>query len=185
MNPIINKNIKKNIHFILPGGAVRGAFQAGFLYKLFSKYSSYFTIARIDGTSVGSINGIAIMNDKYDLLKEFWYSLNSINDIFDNWCNSFLGNWISTYRGFYNNGLYSNKKLNNILISSLQESWNMKSTLYKDKFSCVVVNIDTAKSEYIYGSNKNIIDYVTASASPWIVTNPIKIDKYDIIYINS
>ena len=38
------------IHFILPGGGVRGAFQAGFLYKLRKIYGDKFEIARIDGT---------------------------------------------------------------------------------------------------------------------------------------
>ena len=53
-------NYIPNIHFILPAGGVRGAFQAGFLHQLFTNYEDKFNIARIDGTSVGSINGFAI-----------------------------------------------------------------------------------------------------------------------------
>ena len=56
------------IHFILPGGGVRGAFQAGFLHTLCKDFGGKFEIARIDGTSVGSINGFAIMNNDLDKL---------------------------------------------------------------------------------------------------------------------
>lgn len=168
---------KLRIHFILPGGGVRGAFQAGFLYRLFTRHKNEFDICRIDGTSVGSINGFSIMNEKYENLREIWYSINSINDLFDNWANRYLGNWFSKYRGFYKNGLYCNKKLNNILYSRLKESWDSFSDSYKKKFSCVVVNVDSAECKYISGDNKKIIDYVTASASPWIVSNPMKIDN--------
>ena len=67
------------IHFILPGGGVRGAFQAGFLYTLCKNYSGKFEIARIDGTSVGSINGFAIMNNDLDKLKETWENITNVN----------------------------------------------------------------------------------------------------------
>ena len=77
------------IHFILPGGGVRGAFQAGFMYNLFKKYDDQFEIARIDGTSVGSLNGFAIMNKKYENLK-IWLNINNINDLFSNWSDKYL-----------------------------------------------------------------------------------------------
>ena len=59
---------KPKIHFILPGG-LRGAFQAGFMFNLFNLYNDHFEIARIDGTSVGALNGFAIINKKYENLK--------------------------------------------------------------------------------------------------------------------
>ena len=59
----------KSIHFILPGGGVKGCFQAGFLYKLFTDYSESFSIYRIDGTSVGSINGMATILGEFETLK--------------------------------------------------------------------------------------------------------------------
>ena len=57
----------KTIHFILPGGGVRGSFQAGFLYELFTKHKEAFEIYKIDGTSVGSINGIASLLGEFDV----------------------------------------------------------------------------------------------------------------------
>jgi predicted acylesterase/phospholipase RssA len=47
---------KKHIHFILPGGGVNGAFQAGFIYRLMTDCSQYIEIDRIDGISVGALN---------------------------------------------------------------------------------------------------------------------------------
>jgi predicted patatin/cPLA2 family phospholipase len=47
---------KKRIHFILPGGGVNGAFQAGFIYRLMKDCSQYIEITRVDGISVGALN---------------------------------------------------------------------------------------------------------------------------------
>lgn len=167
----------KKIHFILPAGGVRGAFQAGFLYGLFTNYKDSFEIARIDGTSVGALNGFAIINHKYDYLKNLWYSLNTINDLFSNWTESyFLGSLQNYYKGFYNSGMLSNSKIAGLLKNDFNE-WDNYDKNYKDKYSCVCVNLDNAKSEYILGSNNNIREYVKASASPWIVTCPTEIDN--------
>ena len=69
----------KTIHFILPGGGVRGSFQAGFLYELFTKHKDAFEIYKIDGTSVGSINGIASLLGEFDVLKDTWLNIKNIN----------------------------------------------------------------------------------------------------------
>lgn len=169
-------NTTPNIHFILPGGGVRGAFQAGFLYHLFTKYADLFTVARIDGTSVGSMNGICIMNGKYETLKHTWLTIDSINDLFGNWSDNYaLGKYYSFYQGFYKKGLFSNEKLNLILKDRLEENWKTLTPEWKEKYSCAVVNVNTAKCEYVSGTDVNIFDFVTASASPWIITNPVKI----------
>lgn len=166
------------IHFILPGGGVRGAFQAGFLYQLFTKYRDYFEIARVDGTSVGSLNGFFTMNNKLNELRDIWLNINSINDLFENWSDQYIvGALSSYYHGFYKNGLFSNKKINDILKLHSENNWSTYSTEYKDKYSCIVTNMKNASSVYIYGSNVNVADYVTASASPWIISNPVTIDN--------
>lgn len=169
------------IHFILPGGGVRGAFQAGFLYRLFTNYSDKFEAIKIDGTSVGSMNGIAIASGQYETIKNIWFSINNINDLFDNWSDSYLMGWgqyLSYYYGFFNNGLYSNRKSKNLLSSNIKEHWANLPKEEKLKYSCAVVNIDSAQTEYIRGDNEHIIEYITASASPWIVTNPLKINGH-------
>lgn len=189
-------NYIPNIHFILPAGGVRGAFQAGFLYQLFTNYEDKFNIARIDGTSVGSINGFAIMNKKYKSLKDIWLNIESINDLFDNWSESYVfKDLVSYYHGFYKNGMYSNNKLKNIIIDNSNNTWETLEDDFKSKFSCAVVNINKANTSYINGTNPNIIDYITASAAPWIVTNPVDIngdlytdggllETYPIKYVN-
>lgn len=170
--------MKKSIHFILPSGGVRGSFQAGFLFELFTYYRDSFTIYRVDGTSVGSLNGIALICDRIDLLKKIWFEIENINDFFSNWSNiPIIGKIKSLYEGFYNNGLYNSDTLKNKLIKNLEETIsNMPSETLK-KFSCCAMNVTQCKSEFVLGDNKNIIDYVIASASPWILCNPKKINE--------
>lgn len=179
----MNNNVHlPKIHFVLPGGGVRGAFQAGFLYRLFTSYSDKFEIAKVDGTSVGSMNGIAIASGNYEIIKDIWFSINNINDLFDNWTDSSylgLGQYVSYYYGFFNNGLFSNKKVNGLLKENIGEIWKELPEEKKKKYSCAVVNIKTAATEYIEGDNPDLLDYITASASPWIVSNPIKINEQE------
>ena len=176
----MNKTVHlPKIHFILPGGGVRGAFQAGFLYRFFSEYKNKFEVVKIDGTSVGSMNGIAIASGQYEIIKDIWFSINNINDLFDNWTDSSLmglGQYMSYYYGFFNNGLYSNRRVNNLLKQNIKEAWDNLDNNTKKIYSCAVVNIKTAQTEYIKGDDEKLLDYITASASPWIVTNPIKIN---------
>lgn len=174
-------SIKKKIHFILPGGGVRGSFQAGFLYKLFTDYGENFDIYKIDGTSVGAINGIATILNSTDLLKEIWLSIKNINDFFSKWSNNpIVGQLYNLYAGFYNNGLYSNNRLIELLENNLSDNLKNIDKDILEKYSCVVTNIKDAKIEYINGTSENLFEYVTASASPWIISNPIKIN--DILY---
>ena len=72
--------------------------------------------------------------------------------------------------------MLSNSKIAGLLKNDFNE-WDNYDKNYKDKYSCVCVNLDNAKSEYILGSNNNIREYVKASASPWIVTCPTEIEN--------
>lgn len=172
-----NQFKRKRLHIILPGGGVRGAFQGGFIYHLFSNYGHKIEVVKVDGTSVGSINGFALMNKNMELLKDTWLSIDSINDLFDNWSDSYIMNKIKNYYwGFFNNGLFSNKKLLDMLERNYRDIWNVMPIEWKRKFECAVVNLDIGKTEYFSGDNDDIFKYVTASASPWIVSNPININ---------
>lgn len=187
----------KSIHFICPGGGVRGSFQAGFLYELFTKYKKSFEIYRIDGTSVGSINAFTTLLGEYEILKDNWLSIKNINDFFGNWSDLPLINSVSNvYYGFYNNGLYDNSVLKNKLVNNLEKKRNNTHKNILDKFSCPVVCINDSKLYYINGSNLDIFNYITASASPWCLTNPVEINNklytdgslletYPIKYINN
>ena len=159
----------KNIHLILPGGGLRGSFQAGFLYKLFKDYKKYFNLYKIDGSSVGAINGITVICDKLELLKDTWINIKNINDFFSNWSNTpIIGGIYNIYYGFYNNGLYDNK----LLLNKLNKNLDIENCINLNKFSCAVTNVDKALIEYKTGDNKDIIKYVAASASPWIICGP-------------
>jgi predicted acylesterase/phospholipase RssA len=165
------------IHFILPGGGVRGAFQAGFLYKLFKNFKDSFTIARVDGTSVGSINGFAIMNNDLDKLRVTWHNITGVNDLFDNWSdNPLIGGLSSLYYGYYNSGLFSNSKITGIVKDTYDKNWENYSDTFKQKYSCAVVNLENGRTKYVYGDDPNIIKYITASASPWVISNPVEIE---------
>ena len=171
----------KKIHFILPGGGVRGSFQAGFLYELMTKYKDTFEIYKIDGTSVGAINGIATILNKPEVLKEIWLSIKDINDFFGKWSKKpLLGQFYNLYAGFYNNGLYNNDLLTTLLDTHLSESLKNTDKSILEKYSCVVTNIKCAKIEYIQGTHLDLFNYVTASASPWIISNPVSVD--DVLY---
>lgn len=164
------------IHFILPGGGVRGAFQAGFLYKLFKNFKDSFTIARVDGTSVGSINGFAIMNNDLDKLRITWHNITGVNDLFDNWSdNPLIGGLSSLYYGYYNSGLFSNSKITSIVKDTYDKNWENYTDTFKHKYSCAVVNLENGRTKYVYGDDPNIIKYITASASPWVISNPVEI----------
>ena len=136
------------------------------------------------------------MNKKYESLKDIWLNIESINDLFENWSESYVfKDLFSYYQGFWKNGMYSNNKLKNIIIDNSNNTWDTLEDEFKSKFSCAVVNINKADTSYINGTNPNIIDYITASAAPWIVTNPVNIEgdlytdgglleTYPIKYVN-
>lgn len=167
---------KPKIHFILPGGGVRGAFQAGFLCRLFKEYGKHFAVARIDGTSVGSINGFAAINNDFDKLKNIWLNVTCVNDLFDNWSDSpLVGPVSSLYYGYHNCGLFSNSKLMSIVQDTYDGGWESKDEVEQKKYSCAVVNLETGKTKYIDGNDSNIVKYITASASPWVISNPVDI----------
>jgi predicted acylesterase/phospholipase RssA len=164
---------KLSIHFILPAGGVKGCFQAGFLYRLFKSYSSCFEVYQIDGCSVGAINGYAACKGQFDYFKEMWDNVNSFQDLFSSPNVPVVSNLITFYNGFYKKGFYKNNKLSAMIEGAEKEDNNCTT----EKFNCVVTNINTGEYEYINGTNKNIKEYVIASASPWIVASPLSIDN--------
>jgi len=168
---------KKHIHFILPGGGVNGAFQAGFLYRLFKDCRPYIHIERIDGISVGALNGIAMILEDPELIKTIWYSIENRSHIFDKH---------DTHRDvFSQKSMYNSRGLRSIIETHVP-------LVQKDllaKFNCVVHNKTTKDYEYINGTHSSIWDYVIASASPPVISPPCKIGEcrysdggVDIVY---
>jgi len=166
---------KKSIHFILPGGGVRGSFQAGFIYHLKKNYNHLFEIYQIDGTSVGALNGLSLIVDDHEHIKNIWYSIENIEHIFNPWTFKPLWNKFKTiYQGFFKKSLYQNDGLKSIIYDNMTK---INNTLL-NKYNCVVTNVYTGEYEYINGSDENIKDYVMASASPWIISPMISINNY-------
>src|SRR3989338_6604300 len=163
----------KSIHFILPGGGVKGCFQAGFLYRLWTVYQDRFTIDRIDGTSVGSLNGLALATHQLEKLKETWLSIRGMSDLFSPTSRWQLGVLVN---GFYSRGIYDNANL----LHKIATYEDLRDGSYPDlsKFNCVVMDIEEGRSYYINGSNTHIRDFVLASSSPWIITQPQVIEGH-------
>ena len=166
-------SLRKSIHFILPGGGVKGCFQAGFLYRLWTAYQGRFTIYRIDGTSVGSLNGLALATHRLEKLKEMWLGIRSMSDLFSNTSRWQLGALVN---GFYSRGIYDNSNL----LHKISTYEDLRDGDYPDleKFNCVVMDIDEGRSYYINGTNTRIRDFVLASSSPLIITQPQSIDGH-------
>ena len=168
----MNDSKLKSIHFILPGGGVKGCFQAGFLYHLFKHFRDCFELYQIDGCSVGALNGLAICSDNIDELKTTWDNINCMNDVFS--CQSSIPIWngIKTaYNGYYYKGFYRNN-LKNVI-----QKYDIKEKNVLEKFNCVSTNIRTGIYEYVNGTNEKIKDYVLASGNPWIVASPVEINE--------
>lgn len=170
---------KKKIHFILPGGGVRGSFQAGFIYQLRTKYNDYFEIYRIDGTSVGALNGLALILQDPEDIKKIWFSIENIESVFNPWGVKPIWNRLKmVYQGFYKKSLYQNDGLQKIIKSNLDKV----DTNIIDKYNCVVTNIYTGDFEYINGTHANINELIVASASPWIISPPVSTSNH--LYID-
>lgn len=168
---------KPKIHFILPAGGVKGCFQFGFMYTLKKYFSHLFELHQIDGTSVGALNGYAFITDHEDFMKDVWFSLTDRNDLFNSWNIPILNKLIVGYNALYNYGIYYSDRLREFITCN-RDTANRKNL---HKFRCTVCNLHTGESEYIFGTNDNIEDYVLASGSPWIITSPVVIDNASYI----
>ena len=165
---------KKKLHIIMPGGGVKGCFQAGFLYYLLKFHSDKLELSRVDGTSVGALNGYCICsNSNIDVLKNVWFSINTIDDIFTLHSKlPILKNIMQGYCTLQNNGIFSSEKLKNIIDSN-----GIKNFHLLKNFNCTAVNVENGKCEYINGTDPKINEYVLASSSPWIITQPVKVNN--------
>ena len=171
---------KIRVKLILPGGGAKGVFQAGFLYHLCKNYSENFSIESLECTSAGSINGLMILCGKYDLLMKKWLSFRGVQDIFKPWLKIYLpyvGDIISIIYGFFFKlGIFSNKELKKELKETLGKELFMLPHEKRIKFKCTVLDIEKGETKYVNGMDKDIIDYVTASASPWALANLTEIN---------
>ena len=162
---------KPSIHFILPAGGVKGCFQFGFMYQLKKNFSHLFDIYQIDGTSVGALNGYSIITNSHEKMKKVWFSLKDREDLFSSWRIPIINKLVIGYNALYNNGIFAKDKLKKHIYDS------NKCSIEMNKYNCAVCNLNTGETEYINGTNPNIEDFVLASSSPWIITEPVIIDN--------
>ncbi len=155
---------KTHIHFILPGGGVNGAFQAGFLYRLFKDCHEKIIIDRIDGISVGALNGLAIILEDIEFIKSIWFYIECRDTVF----NSHTTNSEMWYKG----SIYDSSGLRNLIY--MHKEFIKKDEL--NKYNCVVHNCTKQSYEYINGSNENLLEFIIASASPPVISPYLKID---------
>jgi predicted patatin/cPLA2 family phospholipase len=156
---------KKQIHFILPGGGVNGAFQAGFLYRFLKDYYDKIIISRIDGISVGALNGLAIILEDIEFIKSIWYYIEHRDTVF----NSHGTNSEMWYKG----SIYDSSGLRNLIY--MHKEFIKKEEI--EKYNCVVHNCNTQTYEYINGTRPNLLEYIIASASPPLLSPYLKIDE--------
>jgi predicted patatin/cPLA2 family phospholipase len=156
---------KTHIHFVLPGGGVNGAFQAGFLYRLFKDCYDKIIIDRIDGISVGALNGLAIILEDIEFIKSIWYYIEDRDTVF----NSHSTNSEIWYKG----SIYDNVGLRNLIY--MHKDFIKKEEL--EKYNCVVHNCTTQTYEYINGIKENLFEFIIASASPPFISPYLKIDE--------
>ena len=165
---------KKKIHFILPSGGIKGSFQAGFIHRLLTKYNNLFEIYQIDGSSCGALNGLSMCCNDPNIIIQTWKKIKKLDDIFPPASDVyFLKKKLAAFYSINSLGFSNNTKIKKIINDNKA---NIINNLLP-KFNCCTVNIDTGEEEYINGSNDKIYDYTLASASPWILTPPIKINN--------
>ena len=163
---------KPSIHFVLPGGGVKGCFQAGFMYHLCKYFPDSFSLYQIDGCSVGALNSFAIASNNVDGLKETWDNISCMDDVFGYQSKIPIWNGIKTlYNAYYHKGIYRNN------LKKVINRYDIPNENNLHKFNCVVSNLRTGTFEYKNGTNPKIRDYVLASSNPWIVSAPIKVEE--------
>lgn len=165
---------KIRLYLVLPGGACHGAFSSGFLHRLFDKYEDRFELVGLDGTSVGALNGFAVCAGALDALKRTWTEdIRCDEDVFGPVpSDTTLSRALALYRLLNYRGLYDATKVRAWL--DAYEISPERSRL--DRFRCTVTNLRDARCDYVPGTHPKIKDFVVASASPWILTRPVRID---------
>ncbi|MHB1952781.1 MAG: patatin-like phospholipase family protein [Sulfobacillus sp.] len=161
---------KKRLHLVLPGGGIRGAAQAGFLYSL-EEYSDFYEVVRIDGVSAGAINGYAVACGRRELLRDFWLSIDGMHRVFPPVCGGLFSQMRTLLNGFSRKGLFHNGGLQRMLADCSPSGDPGR----LERFNCVVTDLQRGEPTYINGTSPELREYVLASASPWIVVPPQEI----------
>lgn len=169
--------MKTGLAIILCGGGVMGAYQAGFLYKLFTtpKYMEYYKIELINGTSIGAINGYHCASGNAESLRDLWLN-NSIDNFLTYSCSyPLIGKYLSYLQAITKLSIYQpNYEL-------LFEKLKIKDDNILDKFNFTVTCYNTGEECYINGQDNDLKEYLKASIAtfglpPVIINNKTYFD---------
>lgn len=164
---------------VLSGGGAKGAYQLG-AWKALRKLNIDFDI--ITGTSIGAVNGIFIVENKYHTLKKLWlkkdmykYFGDELKELDDK------KKAIKIYKKNLLNGTgIDTDKFEQIIKKNIDIDKVYESNI---KYGLITFNLSNKKEEAIIKDDKhknNLLDYVIASASAFPILEPkeIKDKKY-------
>lgn len=158
---------------VLGGGAAKGAFQAGVIYRLAEQHS--WSI--VTGVSVGAINGACIaMHNEADLpiavakLVGYWkYNLNN-GQVFKKWAPL---DWMNYPIAYFKNGLYDFGPLKSFLSSRIDTKMLSSSDV---DYIIGATSFNDGTFKQATKATANIIDWIMASASFPMAFPPVTID---------
>jgi len=163
---------RRPLALVLCGGGARGAYQAGFLHKLFTtpEYIECWDIEKINGTSIGAINGYYCATGNADRLRDTWNN-HTLSNFMTQWCTvPFFGKYISYVGCYYNLSFY--KPNYDLLFGNLKK----KDDNILNKFSCTVTCYNNGNDIFINGDNAKLDEYMKATMAAFGLP-PILIDN--------
>ena len=160
---------------VLSGGGAKGAYQLG-AWKALKKLKIEFDI--ITGTSIGAVNGLFIVENKYHTLKKLWFK----KDIY-----KYFGKELKELNNKKNAlNIYKKNILTGTGIDTDKFEHMIKRNIDLDKiyssnikYGLITYNLSNKKAETIIKDEKhkkNLIDYAIASASAFPILEPKEIE---------
>ena len=167
----------KKIWVVLPGGGVKGAFQAGFLKEFFTNHPD-MEVDRVYGTSIGAIISPFVATRRFDDVIAFFKTITCATDVFSEW--SLIEGKFPQISVLFRGASY--KK-----IGIIDQIKNKMSVYGDDSFytKCHVVTWDIMNKKETWFSGRSVLyDGMTASASlplavpPHSFNNTFYVDGY-------
>jgi predicted acylesterase/phospholipase RssA len=164
---------KEKIVLVLPGGGVKGSFQAGFLHELIKQ--DKYEIEMIYASSIGSILAPLVANRRLDVLKDVFYEVGSFDEVFDEWPWYYFP-WI--LRGlmplFFKMGMYKKHHIVDIVWNKLSDK---EKRIACDKSRVTAWNIMTKEQDWFGGDDCETSDFykgMVASTALWLLVPPVE-----------
>lgn len=148
--------MRRKCNLVLAGGGIKGSFSMGAIEEIIRDYE----IESVTGTSIGSIIGIYLANDKFEVLKSYWHNSKLLEKMFKQ---TYTFGYIESL--LFRDSLFKNKKLKEAIMKDIDfENWVSNYGLVwtdvqrKEKVHSLI-------SKEIFTDKSVLADYVLASAS--------------------